>query len=162
MSESQRSSHLTSSVTLTRDDIIDGLAELVKHLHDAGVPARVQLVGGAAIALTIKADRVATRDVDGPLTPAADVLAAADKVARARGWPTDLLNDKAAQFVPRQRRASWPNSSKRIQSHRRSRHGRGSGRDATLLAGHPTRGIDHAHPPRLFRLAPTLVRLARR
>ncbi|MFT3798881.1 hypothetical protein [Microbacterium sp.] len=100
MTESPRSSHLTSSVTLTRDDIISGLTELVKRLHDADAPARIQLVGGAAIALTINADRVATRDVDAPLTPAADVLAAAEKVALTRGWPIDWLNDKAAQFVP--------------------------------------------------------------
>lgn len=100
MTEPVPSSHLTSGVTLTREDIIAGLAELVGHLHHAGVPARVHLVGGAAIALTINADRVATRDVDAPLTPAADVLAAAKKVAVARGWPDDWLNDKAAQFVP--------------------------------------------------------------
>lgn len=100
MSDSRESRHLGASVTLTRDDIVSGLAELVTHLHDAGVSARVQLVGGAAIALTINADRVATRDVDGPLTPVVEVLAAAEKVALTRGWPTDWLNDEAVQFLP--------------------------------------------------------------
>lgn len=109
MSESVRAGHLGSNVTLTRDDIIAGLTDLVKRLHDAGVPARVQLVGGAAIALTINAERVATRDVDGPLTPVVDVLAAAEKVALTRGWPTDWLNDKAAQFAPNRfgRQSEW-------------------------------------------------------
>lgn len=100
MTESAQTGHLGSSVTLTRDDIISGLTELVKNLHEAGVRARVQLVGGAAIALTVNADRTATRDVDAPLTPLNEVLAAAEKVALVRRWPTDWLNDKAAQFVP--------------------------------------------------------------
>jgi len=100
MTGSTQSSHLAASVTLTRDDIVSGLSELVEYLHEAGVSARVQLVGGAAIALTINAERTATRDVDAPLTPAATVLAAAEKVALTRGWPSDWLNDKAAQFVP--------------------------------------------------------------
>jgi hypothetical protein len=100
MTESAQTSHLASNVTLTRDDIISGLTELVKNLHEAGVPARVQLVGGAAIALTVNAERTATRDVDAPLTPAKEVLVAAEKVALTNGWPTDWLNDKAAQFIP--------------------------------------------------------------
>ncbi len=100
MTESAQTSHHASNVTLTRDDIVAGLTELVKNLHEAGVPARVQLVGGAAIALTINAERTATRDVDAPLTPIKEVLVAAQKVALAHGWPADWLNDKAAQFVP--------------------------------------------------------------
>lgn len=100
MTESAQTGHLASNVTLTRTDIVSGLTELVRNLHEAGVSARVQLVGGAAIALTINAERTVTRDVDAPLTPVKEALAAAEKVALTHGWPPDWLNDKAAQFVP--------------------------------------------------------------
>lgn len=109
MNEPAHPHHLASSVTLTRNDIVSGLTELVAFLHEGGVPARVQVVGGAAIALTINSERTATRDVDAPLSPVAEVRAAAEKVARRRGWPHDWLNDEAAQFVPQGygRAAEW-------------------------------------------------------
>ena len=49
---------------------IDGLRELVRRLlRDAGQPSRIQIVGGAAIALTLNEHRSATVDVDGPVSP---------------------------------------------------------------------------------------------
>ena len=86
--------------TLTRTDIIDGLRDLVAALRTAGAPARVQIVGGAAIALSINADRPATVDIDAPLHPAGTVLAIATEIATTRGWRQDWLNNAAAAFVP--------------------------------------------------------------
>ena len=86
--------------TLTRDDIIAGIRDLILRLRKINSGATVQIVGGAAIALTIDGDRPATVDVDGPITPPEAVAAAASAVARDRSWPTDWLNDKARMFVP--------------------------------------------------------------
>lgn len=70
---------------LTRDDIIDGIRDLIIRLRQVGADATIQIVGGAAIALTIDGTRPATADVDGPITPVADVEAAAADIARERG-----------------------------------------------------------------------------
>lgn len=71
--------------TLTRADVIDGLRELVAELRAAGAPARIQIVGGAAIVLILNADRVATVDIDGPLDPAEPILAVARRLADQHG-----------------------------------------------------------------------------
>ncbi|MFB2583749.1 hypothetical protein [Herbiconiux liukaitaii] len=96
-------------ITLTREEIIDGLRDLVVSLRTDGHRARLQIVGGAAIALMLDAGRRATRDVDGPLTPPEVIIAAAEKIAATRGWPQDWVNDSAAQFVPHGygRSAEW-------------------------------------------------------
>lgn len=96
--------------TLTRVDVIDGLRELVAELRAAGAPARIQIVGGAAITLTLNADRVATVDIDGPLDPAEPILAAARRLADQHGWRQDWINDAAKIFVPTgfgQRAPEW-------------------------------------------------------
>jgi len=85
---------------LTRDDIVGGLRDVIEHLHAAGKPGTIQIVGGAAIALAVDATRSATSDVDGPLTPESDLAEAAAKVASARGRPADWLNSKAVMFLP--------------------------------------------------------------
>lgn len=94
---------------LTRQDIIDGIRSLAVELRRNGHTARLQLVGGAAIALTVNGVRHTTRDVDAVLTPAAAVDAAAATVADQHGWPHDWLNDDAAQFLPSGfgRHAEW-------------------------------------------------------
>jgi len=89
-----------SGILLSRRDIIAGLTDLIRELRADGRPAHLQIVGGAAIALMVNADRQATRDIDGPFTPADRVLAAAARVAAARGWPSDWINNAAGQFVP--------------------------------------------------------------
>lgn len=85
---------------LTRDDIIDGIREVIARLRDAGGTATIQIVGGAAIALTIDGDRPATVDVDGPISPLQEVEAVAQRIAIERGWPLDWMNDKAKIFLP--------------------------------------------------------------
>ncbi|MEV7799502.1 hypothetical protein AB0O14_10455 [Microbacterium foliorum] len=97
------------SGTLTRDEIIDGVGEVIRRLSGSGTRATIQIVGGAAIALTIDADRAATVDVDGDITPAQDVEAVAARVAAERGWPIDWMNDRAKIFLPEGvgRSAEW-------------------------------------------------------
>lgn len=85
---------------LSRDDIIDGIRELIIRLKGAGNTATIQIVGGAAIALTVDGDRLATADVDGPITPLEEVEAVAVQIAEERGWPSDWVNDKAKIFLP--------------------------------------------------------------
>ena len=86
--------------TLTRDDIIDGIHEIITRLRAVGNVATMQIVGGAAIALTVDADRPATIDVDGPITPLEVVEAVAAQIAAERGWPLNWVNDKAKIFLP--------------------------------------------------------------
>jgi len=86
--------------TLTRADIIDGIRQIIVRLRDAGATATIQIVGGAAIALTLDGDRPATVDVDGSITPVEDVEVIAAQLARERGWPSDWVNDKAKIFLP--------------------------------------------------------------
>lgn len=88
------------SGTLSRDDIIDGLRELISRLHEEGKTATIQIVGGAAIALTVDGDRPATTDVDGWVAPLDDVQAVAARIAEERNWPRDWVNDKARIFLP--------------------------------------------------------------
>lgn len=88
------------SGTLTRDDIIGGVGEVITRLRDSGTRAKLQIVGGAAIALTIDGERPATLDVDGAIVPLQDVEAVAARIAAERGWPIDWMNDRAKIFLP--------------------------------------------------------------
>jgi hypothetical protein len=81
----------------TRDEMIDGLRDLVSRLRGTGQPSRIQIVGGAAIALTLNEHRSATADIDGPVSPPEVVLAVAGTIAAERNWRDDWLNDAAAQ-----------------------------------------------------------------
>lgn len=97
-------------MTFTREDIIDGLRELIRELRVRGHAGNLQIVGGAAIALTIDSQRVATQDIDGPLMPVETVRSAARAVAVAHEWHEDWINDAAAQFLPNgfgQKRPQW-------------------------------------------------------
>lgn len=87
-------------VLLTRDDLATGLRELVRRLQNADSPVRIQLIGGAALALCYVADRHATVDIDAILDPAETVLAAARDVAVRERWPDNWLNDAARIFLP--------------------------------------------------------------
>jgi hypothetical protein len=84
----------------TRQEMIEGLRDLVSRLRGIGQPSRIQIVGGAAIALTLNEHRSATADIDGPVSPPGVVLALAEQIASERNWRSDWLNDAAAQFVP--------------------------------------------------------------
>jgi len=92
---------------LSIDDIRSGLAELARRLDALGIEVSIYLVGGAAVALTVRPDRQLTDDVDswinhhgdeGLRTSVFDVVA---EIGRGRpGFPSNWLNDNAAQFIP--------------------------------------------------------------
>ncbi|GAA1805712.1 DUF6036 family nucleotidyltransferase [Agromyces neolithicus] len=89
-------------ILLNRDDLIDGLRELVAELHAAGRPVGLRIVGGGALALR-HFDRRTTVDVDAVRVSPGDeteLVAAAERVAERRGWQLDWLNFKASQLAP--------------------------------------------------------------
>lgn len=51
-------------VALTRDDMIDGLSEVIRRLHQRGAHATIRIVGGAAMMLRYFEDRRVTPDID--------------------------------------------------------------------------------------------------
>jgi hypothetical protein len=85
-------------VTLDRDDILAALDELLDVLIAAGAHAHIRIVGGAAIAVRFARDTTTT-DVDALYGSAPEVEAAAQHIARRRGWPDDWLNDKVKAFA---------------------------------------------------------------
>lgn len=100
---------MSPDITLTRTEIIDGLTDVVRELATSGHSATIQLVGGAAIALTIDGDRPPTKDIDAAIAPPEPLRATATEVGRKRGWPDGWLDEDAAIFLPSQfgRGAEW-------------------------------------------------------
>lgn len=89
-------------ILLDRDDLIDGLRELVAELRTAGEPVGLRIVGGGALALR-HFERRTTVDIDAVKVSPGDeaaVVAAAERVADRRGWQLDWLNFKASQLAP--------------------------------------------------------------
>jgi hypothetical protein len=85
---------------LTRDDMIEGLRELVRELHARGEAGGVRIVGGAAMLLRYYGERRVTPDIDAKLHPESPAIRIAQDIARRRGWDDDWLNAKAATFIP--------------------------------------------------------------
>ena len=82
------------ATSLTRDDIIEGLRQLIAELRASNQVAGIRLVGGAALALRYF-DRRTTQDLDSlHIHPGSDeiVAAAAARVAADRGWNPTWLN----------------------------------------------------------------------
>ena len=75
---------------LTRDDMIDGLRELVRELHALGEAGGVRIVGGAAMLLRYCGERRVTPDIDAKLHPEAPAIRIAEQIARRRGWNEGL------------------------------------------------------------------------
>lgn len=85
---------------LDHDDLLEGLAELVRRAADAGIKgASVRIVGGAALRIAYF-KRAATVDIDARIEPWADLEPIALAIAKDRGWPEDWLNTNASQFIP--------------------------------------------------------------
>lgn len=84
---------------LTRVDIEDLLRQLDVVMTEAGVAGRVELVGGAALAL-LHYDRSGTTDVDASLHPAKEIAELADQLAATNGLRTGWLNNAAQGFFP--------------------------------------------------------------
>lgn len=72
-------------VTLGRADLERGLRALVSKLEASGVDARIQIVGGAAIALAYNAARRETVDIDAVVSPRDVVIASSAEIAADRG-----------------------------------------------------------------------------
>ena len=87
-------------VTLSRDDMIDGLRDLVTRLNQHGSTTSIRIVGGAAMLLRYDADRRVTPDIDASIHSTVDVEAIAREISRTRGWPEDWLNSHASGFIP--------------------------------------------------------------
>jgi hypothetical protein len=77
---------------LERQDLIDGLREIVRRAHAEGVAE-------AALRLAYF-EREATADIDAKISPLAPIAPIIQAIARDRGWPADWLNDQAAMFIP--------------------------------------------------------------
>ncbi len=66
---------------LDRDSLIDGLNELIKRVHAAGIrPVRISIVGGAALALS-HIDRRRTVEVGARLDPHDALVRIAERIA---------------------------------------------------------------------------------
>ena len=94
-------------MTLSREDVLRGLADLADRLAVAGVTATIHVVGGAAVMLSVRPDRQSTVDVDTWINTKGDdairsrVLSEAALVARRNpGFRDDWLNDAARMFLP--------------------------------------------------------------
>lgn len=84
---------------LDRDEIIHGINEVIDKLREAGEPAGIRIIGGAALALRYF-DRRTTSDIDAQLHPEESILRAAVEVANKEGWPENWLNSNATMFMP--------------------------------------------------------------
>ncbi|WP_221583763.1 nucleotidyl transferase AbiEii/AbiGii toxin family protein [Microbacterium sp. G2-8] len=87
---------------LDRDEVVAGLKDLVDRLRDEGQPCTIQIVGGAAIALTVDQERPPTRDVDMIVTPPEAIRRIAADVGFDRGWPEGWLDGAVSIFLPSQ------------------------------------------------------------
>jgi Nucleotidyltransferase of unknown function (DUF6036) len=85
---------------LDRDDLIDGLRELVHKTHEQGISGvSIRIVGGAALRLAYF-ERSTTADIDAQIEPFAEITPIITQIARERGWPRDWLNNEAVGFIP--------------------------------------------------------------
>lgn len=85
--------------TLSREDIIRGLSELVSELSNNETSVDIYVIGGAALSLRYF-DRRLTSDIDLRARDFSLLEAAAQTVAARNGWDNDWLNAAATQFVP--------------------------------------------------------------
>lgn len=85
---------------LDRDDLIDGLRELVRRAREARLSGiSIQIVGGAALRLAYF-DRPTMMDIDARIQPADSLAGFVEAIAVERNWPLDWLNANASQFIP--------------------------------------------------------------
>lgn len=87
------------AVTLSRDDLIQGLRELIAELKRLKRPAGIRIVGGAALALK-HFDRESTQDLDALRIQTEGnegVVQAARQVALRHGWNINWLNFEVEQ-----------------------------------------------------------------
>ncbi len=84
---------------LTRETVLDLLAEVGDLLQQQGLAANIYVVGGAAMALEFESRRV-TRDVDSAIRSGRDAFwPAARAVAERHGLDPDWVNTQATAFM---------------------------------------------------------------
>jgi hypothetical protein len=84
---------------LSRDDLIDGLRELIAEIQGAGESATLRIVGGGAMTLRHVSRRAMTQDVDALRLISgteSTVLEAAARVATRHGWAPNWFNFEVA------------------------------------------------------------------
>lgn len=84
---------------LTRDEVIELLAEVGRLLLDQGKEAAIYVIGGAAMAIEYQSRRI-TRDVDAALRSGGDAFwNATDEVGARHGLGPDWINNHATAFM---------------------------------------------------------------
>jgi hypothetical protein len=79
---------------LSRQDLVDGLRELIRRADTAGVTGvSIRIVGGAALRLAYF-ERPTTADIDAQIEPLDRLAPIIADVARDRGWPPNWLNNE--------------------------------------------------------------------
>jgi hypothetical protein len=86
--------------SLDRDDMIAGLREVVRQLHEQNARASIRIIGGAAMMLRYYEDRRITPDIDASISTDVDLDEIVRSIALAHSWPADWLNTAAAGFIP--------------------------------------------------------------
>jgi hypothetical protein len=79
-------------MSLDRDEVLRLLGEVGDELAGRGIEGRMFVVGGAAMALAVRRDRL-TDDIDAVFEPKIAVYEAAKTVAARNGLSADWLND---------------------------------------------------------------------
>jgi hypothetical protein len=82
----------------TKEDVEEGLRNLVDELVAVGAVSTIQVVGGAAIMLQVDREAL-TSDVDALHATTADIRLAIERVADSRDWPSTWLNDAVKMWV---------------------------------------------------------------
>jgi len=93
-----RSPESPSNSALTREEILEALADLSDELGTAGVTGEVCLFGGTAMVLAFSA-RLSTKDIDALFQPTRMVREIAERIASRRHLPSDWLNDGVKGFL---------------------------------------------------------------
>lgn len=88
------------SGTLTPEKIRTALERLAEVLSEQGVTARIDVFGGASLALAYSRNRTATADVDGSYSPIAAVEAAAEQVSYEMDLAAGWLNNRMRGALP--------------------------------------------------------------
>lgn len=84
---------------MTREEILDLLAELGRRLAAAALRGEIFLVGGAAIAVAYSTRR-STADLDAIFEPKDVIYSIALQLAEERSLPVNWLNDSVKGFLP--------------------------------------------------------------
>ena len=86
--------------TLTPQQIRTALERVAEILSERGVTARIDVFGGASLALVHAPTRTATADVDGSYVPVQEIELAADDVASELGLLPGWLNNRMKLALP--------------------------------------------------------------